>query len=259
METGQVIEADWFEYNGPLVQATGGPSSSGSSKPTYMIPSLLPDIAAGARTTITGPASGKPMTIGGPGTGISAYQVPQTLTDLQMNQAVNQIRGGYGARGLAGSGIAASGEQQAVGQLALQGAQQQATNLTNLLAAGSGQTSQQSSGGGGMFGTVVCTELNRQGLMSDALYEADCEFARTLPVEVITGYHVWAVPLVHWMQQSKTVTWLASLLAIPWAKEMAYRIGRRSKGSIVGKVVLFVGVPVCRMISLLRTPNLINE
>jgi len=156
MTTGDVIESESFDYDGPVAEAKGGPSSQSSSNPTYMIPSLIPDIEKGARYSITGPASGQEVSV--PWYSISGenqpYSIPQTLTDINMNRAIHQIRGGYGARGLEGSGISQVGEEQAVGQIALQGQQQAATNLTNLLAAGTGQTSKATSGGGGggMFG-----------------------------------------------------------------------------------------------------------
>ena len=50
------------------------------------------------------------------------------------------------------------------------------------------------------------------------------------------------------MQKSKTVTRIVASVATPWSYEMAYRMGARDKGSVAGKIFMFVGVPVCRTI-----------
>ena len=77
------------------------------------------------------------------------------LASRQMTQAVQQIRGGYGARGLAGSGIAQKGETEAIQDLALKGAAQRAGQLTGLLGTASAPPSHPGgtpTQGGGFFG-----------------------------------------------------------------------------------------------------------
>jgi len=157
-----------------------------------------------------------------------------------MQRAVNQVRGGYGARGLAGSGIAVAGEQNAIGQVALQGQQQAAQNLTNLLAAGSGNK-QESNTASGM--SVVCSELNRQGLLDDVTWEADCLFARQIPHEAIRGYHIVAKPIVKAMQRWKWATVLAYPIAIPWAQAMRHRVLGDCPDTFIGRMLLRFGVP----------------
>jgi hypothetical protein len=108
-------------------------------------------------------------------------------------------------------------------------------------------------GGGGSPGgaKIICTELHRQGYMPDYIYHADQAFGkrlwRTDPL-VIIGYHKWASRVVEWMRKSDDVTTIVLYLAAPWAKEMAYRMGVRDKGSLIGRAMLFVGIPLCRMI-----------
>jgi hypothetical protein len=100
-----------------------------------------------------------------------------------------------------------------------------------------------SSGGGGL--TVICTELHRQGLMDDATFEADERFGNELPPEVLDGYRLWAVPVVRAMRKSKLVTAIVTPLALGWAREMRRRVTGEGKGSAIGGLLLFVGVPLC--------------
>jgi len=57
-------------------------------------------------------------------------------TERAIQQGVRSTRGGYGARGLAGSGIAISGEQDVASDIALKAAQQERAASTDLLRAG---------------------------------------------------------------------------------------------------------------------------
>jgi len=98
---------------------------------------------------------------------------------------------------------------------------------------------------------VICTELHRQGLMDETIWKADEAFGQDLSDnhrDVLLGYQLWAKPVVKWMQKSTTVTRIVASIATPWSYEMAYRMGARDKGSVEGKILMFVGVPVCRAI-----------
>jgi len=94
-------------------------------------------------------------------------------------------------------------------------------------------------------GTVICTELHRQGMMPDHIYEADSAYGALQSQELITGYHFWAKPLVRLMRKSKFVTLCAYAIATPWSKEMAYRMGVLNKGSLVGKLLMLTMYPLC--------------
>lgn len=65
----------------------------------------------------------------------------ENLTQKAVEGAVSTVRGGYGARGLAGSGIAQKGETEAATDVLLKGTQQQAGNILGVLQAGSGAPS----------------------------------------------------------------------------------------------------------------------
>jgi len=101
------------------------------------------------------------------------------------------------------------------------------------------------------YSSVICTELYRQGLMDENIFEADQAFGSHLRADhndVLVGYHLWAKPVVKWMQKSERVTKVVAFIAKPWSYEMAYRMGARDKGTFVGKILMDVGVPVCRTI-----------
>lgn len=103
-------------------------------------------------------------------------------------------------------------------------------------------------GPGGDSGTVICTELHRQGLMTDYIYKADSEFGETLDEDTRRGYHLWGKPIAKAMSKSALLTQIVRPLAMEWAYEMANRQGSLSRKSWIGSAMLYVGVPVCRMV-----------
>lgn len=113
-------------------------------------------------------------------------------------------------------------------------------------AAGGGGTSTTKTSGGGMFGSVICTALHDFGLMDDETYEADTAFGRTLPKEVIRGYHRWAIPVANAMRRSPILTALIEPIALQWAKTMRAKMdGQPERETLVGRLLLRLGVPIC--------------
>lgn len=100
-------------------------------------------------------------------------------------------------------------------------------------------------GGGGDGGSLICTELRRQGLMDDATWQADEQFGSYVSREVRSGYQLWARPLARGMTRSRLLTNVVACLALPWAREMAYLMGARRRGSLLGRFLMFVGLPLC--------------
>ena len=102
---------------------------------------------------------------------------------------------------------------------------------------------------------VICAELYRQGLMSNAVYEGDEEYGeylkKTNPI-AICGYHVWAYPVVDLIKDNKFLAKVALFIAMPWANEMAYLTQRTDKGSFVGKCMLKIGMPICYAIGKIK-------
>ena len=61
------------------------------------------------------------------------------------------------------------------------------------------------------------------------------------------GYHFWAVPLVKLMRKSTLVTNCVKPFATAWANEVvhSYKPNLYKKGTLFGKIVIAVGVPIC--------------
>lgn len=102
----------------------------------------------------------------------------------------------------------------------------------------------------GMFGTVICTELYKQGyytneiLMHDIAYGA---WIRQYKPEVYIGYRLWADYVVAGMQKSKLFTKLVAMIAVPWAKNMA------GEYNLVGHITSLVGESICGILGKLST------
>lgn len=104
---------------------------------------------------------------------------------------------------------------------------------------------------GGLFGggSVVCTELHKQGLMSTALYLNDVRFAHAhMSPVVLTGYRFWGIPLVRLMRRSALVTAIAGFFAINRAHYIASLSGKapyKKHKAVIGAVINATGVPAC--------------
>ncbi len=123
--TGVVLEEDSFEYNGEVAEAKGSkanekPQLSPSGK---IIGGLAPQLSAALRDRVIDSDSGT------------------NLTNRAIQKAVQNSNAQYGARGLAGSGIAQRGAEMAGSDAALQGADNEAKQLIGVLGAGSGAPS----------------------------------------------------------------------------------------------------------------------
>jgi len=105
---------------------------------------------------------------------------------------------------------------------------------------------------GEVVGTVICTEMHRQGYINDKTLAADAAFGRKQDLTVIAGYHAWAIPVARWMRKSRIVTQIVRPIALAWAENMAYVEGVRDKPNIIGAIIHKIGVPICRLIGTLK-------
>ena len=64
------------------------------------------------------------------------------------------------------------------------------------------------------------------------------------------GYHYWAVPYVKLMRKSKLAEAVMRPVAIHRANELAYQMGIREKGDLLGKFFRLTIEPVCYLIGL---------
>jgi len=92
--------------------------------------------------------------------------------------------------------------------------------------------------GGGILAnlSVLCTELERQGIMTRRLKTIAIAYRiKHIDNDVYEGYIAWATPLARLMQKSKFVTSMVSKVWIPVTFEMAHRMQPRIKTSWFGK------------------------
>ena len=98
-------------------------------------------------------------------------------------------------------------------------------------------------------GTVICSELHRQGYITSEELELDSLYRiKYIDDETYAGYVSWATKVVELMQKSKIVTQMVRPFGVGWAKEMSHRLEPERKGSLIGKLLLKFGVPICRYI-----------
>ena len=116
-------------------------------------------------------------------------------------------------------------------------------------------------------GSVICSKLHELGILPDDIYVADEQFGKLLREEhmyIYEGYRVWADTVVDWMngkgpdmivwekdsikrreQLTAFITEWATIIAVPWAEHMAYRMGVREKDNYTGRVLMYLGIPLC--------------
>ena len=104
--------------------------------------------------------------------------------------------------------------------------------------------------GGVIGGRVICTELADQNIIPRELLRYDLEHSYIHgDKDVINGYHTWAIPVVFWMRRKDWVGKLARAIAAPlavWrAKEVSYVMGYRDRPCWEGKLVRWIGEPLC--------------
>lgn len=94
-------------------------------------------------------------------------------------------------------------------------------------------------------GTVICTELHRQGIMSDEVYKKDVAYGlklKEVSPETFEGYQVWAKYVAKWMSKSKIITAIIKPFGMAWANNMA------GNKNLLGTLILKVGIPTCKII-----------
>lgn len=113
-----------------------------------------------------------------------------------------------------------------------------AETVTKGAETGKSSSSKKSSG----IKTVICTELRAQGLLSSDLYDhpkAREHFLALHPL-TISGYHLWALPVVERMKASPRLS--ASLLPVAKAR---YEMVTAGRFNILGATTIYLGQPLC--------------
>lgn len=91
--------------------------------------------------------------------------------------------------------------------------------------------------------TVICTELERQGLLDTELYEAGHTHFLSLSPQTVRGYRVWANKVVPLMQKSPS---LSHTLAPIANSRYEHVTGRRK--NLVGWATVHICQPICYLI-----------
>ena len=104
-------------------------------------------------------------------------------------------------------------------------------------------------------GTVICTELHRQGYMSDETLEKDADYGRFIranAAHVYVGYIFLASPIVSLMKRSPLFTKVISYPALAWANDMA------GNKNLIGGLINKYGQILCGYVGKLNRREVCN-
>jgi hypothetical protein len=97
----------------------------------------------------------------------------------------------------------------------------------------------------GGFGTVICTELFRQGYIDRKTFVKDCAYGMKISREkpfVYEGYRYLADPVVAHMEKSPSFTKAVAFFVLPWVHHIA------GKRNLMGGLINVVGQFVCGIV-----------
>lgn len=111
-------------------------------------------------------------------------------------------------------------------------------------------------------GSVICTELHRQGLISTEQLVVDTNFARqNLSMTIIRGYWLWAKPYVRLMRRDCMTGRVSTRIALAVFSRrydsILFDIGAETKFSMSGHLIRHIGEAMCYAIGcfLVDTPE----
>ena len=192
-------------------------------------------------------AGGETITAGTTSTGTSAGTMP---VQTPVVDAAGNVAGttATGEALVAGGGVGAG--EAGIGAAGVAGATEAAAGVTEV------------AGGEGLVSTIIevapeaaaawvlCSELVRQGKLEQAIVDDEWSYIREIITdEEYSGYRVIADPLVDLMQESVLATRILTPFIRAFAYEMASRVNPKIKGNDLGKIILFIGIPLCRAAS----------
>ena len=100
--------------------------------------------------------------------------------------------------------------------------------------------------------SYLCIMVARRGDMPADMLAADIAFSHTVDATTKLGYRWWALPLVRACDRHEALYLAVRWLVLRWATEMAFRMGARPHGSLVGSALFAVGAPACAALGRLR-------
>jgi len=118
---------------------------------------------------------------------------------------------------------------------------------------------------------IICAKLYEQGYMAPSIWAADQKYGRYLrrtDKRVYQGYIKWARIVTAWMdgkgptfmpwikdeternlRQKAAITDMALKIGTPWSEHMAYLMGALKQDNTMGRILMNIGRPICRLIS----------
>ena len=113
----------------------------------------------------------------------------------------------------------------------------------------------------GTSGRVICTWLRNHGLFSAQDLAIDTKFSiQYLSDNTKIGYWLWACPLVGYMEKKyrtntdSLLIKVIKIMAQSRANEVAYQMGIRDKGDMLGKLVRWIGESTCYVLGTIAKP-----
>lgn len=121
------------------------------------------------------------------------------------------------------------------------------------------ETAKEVATGGG--GTVICTELYRQGYITKSQLDLENVWVfKYIDNTTYTGYRAWADWVVKGMKKSKMFSNIVAIFGKAFVQECNhYAAPSEHKCNILGKIVIYIGVPICKFIGQCSTHQLSME
>jgi hypothetical protein len=120
---------------------------------------------------------------------------------------------------------------------------------------------------------IVCAKLHEFGMMSSTIWSADQMYGQMLrkkDKKVYRGYIRWARIVTAWMDgkgpdfmfwikdkniraqaQKIAMTDMAQKIGTPWSEHMAYLMGVLKTDNTMGRILMNIGRPICRIVDLI--------
>ena len=128
---------------------------------------------------------------------------------------------------------------------------------------------------------IICTKLYQIGMMPYDIFVADQAYGEWLKVNdrvVYRGYIKWARNVTAWidgggpdfmiwianeemrkaMQKEAATKW-AYKIATPWSKHMAYLMGAVKTDNDMGRIIMKIGRPICKLVYLLPKKRVVPD
>lgn len=104
-------------------------------------------------------------------------------------------------------------------------------------------------GGIGGGGSAICTEMHRQGYISDRILQLDDQFRKSVDADTVRGYQIWAFPFARLMRKSRILSRISAPFVLSWAFTMAAELAPDEfKSRFTGKCMMAIGKPICKLI-----------